>query len=529
MSKELTGQGGYIVGSQNYFRSLNEKTFIANFMQNKSGTSYYEALTSVSSKIYAVFDEIYSDLTQHIKIIQYIPKNDRENLTKVILGLYDVCKITSGNGGKCDDCIRILSLSSYETRSKSNATDREIDEAVQIILNGRYLNSSDRMDTIKRAIEWGENNAIGSSTEKAKFLSAVMQGKNREFLGDVWLKLLYTNNPKEFTGRCGRVICTSEYIDHIEQHVFGGNIPNYYAYRGGDRAYGNLTLQSLSIIASTLISDLRAGKVGENYMTKQNYFSVIKAYDELCRFSGLSSILSGFISVADQFYTDLLKEIEKLKRESKDIDIKEYDEWTNGDAVIYFFDKYLLKSSQKIEAHKKKYVVALSEALKDLEWNYDIPAVMLAGIAYMEFGGDPPIQDYVAHCLRTVISNDPTGLLSSKSTPSYLTSFGNISMQLRRAAELLDDYGKLDYDLEKELINVLNNDKTALILVARHLVDLKNIDFSNKKGTDLIYEEMAVVVGRYNVGPNVSKERAGSCGYAQRFRSMISKLQSWIK
>lgn len=336
MSKELTGQGGYIVGSQNYFRSLNEKTFIANFMQNKSGTSYYEALTSVSSKIYAVFDEIYSDLTQHIKIIQYIPKNDRENLTKVILGLYDVCKITSGNGGKCDDCIRILSLSSYETRSKSNATDREIDEAVQIILNGRYLNSSDRMDTIKRAIEWGENNAIGSSTEKAKFLSAVMQGKNREFLGDVWLKLLYTNNPKEFTGRCGRVICTSEYIDHIEQHVFGGNIPNYYAYRGGDRAYGNLTLQSLSIIASTLISDLRAGKVGENYMTKQNYFSVIKAYDELCRFSGLSSILSGFISVADQFYTDLLKEIEKLKRESKNIDIKEYDEWTNGDAVIYF-------------------------------------------------------------------------------------------------------------------------------------------------------------------------------------------------
>lgn len=102
-------------------------------------------------------------------------------------------------------------------------------------------------------------------------------------------------------------------------------------------------------------------------------------------------------------------------------------------------------------------------------------------------------------------------------------------MQLRRAAESLDYYGKLDYDLEKELINVLNNDKTALILVARHLVDLKNIDFSNKKGTDLTYEEMAVVVGRYNVGPNVSKERAGSCGYAQRFRSMIFKLQSWIK
>ncbi len=98
-------------------------------------------------------------------------------------------------------------------------------------------------------------------------------------------------------------------------------------------------------------------------------------------------------------------------------------------------------------------------------------------------------------------------------------------MQLRRAAESLDYYGKLNYDLEKELIDVLNNDKTAIILVARHLVDLKNIDFPDKKGTALTHEEMAVVVGRYNVGPDVSKERAGSCRYAQRYRSMIPKLQ----
>lgn len=353
MGKELTGQGGYIVGSQSYFHNLNEKTFIASLMQNKSETAYYTALESVSGKIYAMFDEIYSDLAEHIQIVQYIPKNDRENLTKVILGLYDVCKITSGNGGKCDDCIRILTLSSYETRSKSNATDREIDEAVQVILNGRYLNSSDRMNTIKRAIEWGENDAINGSTEKREFLSAVMHGRSREFLGDVWLKLLYTNNTKEFTGRCGRVICTSEYIDHIEQHVFGGNIPNYYTYCGGDRAYGNLTIQSLSTIASTLVSDLQAGKVGENYMTKQNYSNVIQAYKELSRFSRLSSVLSGFISIADQFYTDLLKEIEKLKFESKDIDIKEYDEWTNGDAVIYFFDKYIKIISKNRRTQKE--------------------------------------------------------------------------------------------------------------------------------------------------------------------------------
>lgn len=91
----------------------------------------------------------------------------------------------------------------------------------------------------------------------------------------------------------------------------------------------------------------------------------------------------------------------------------------------------------------------------------------------MESGGDPPIKDYGALALRKV-----TNIFG----PSNQTLFGNISMQLRRAAESLDYYGKLDYDLEKELIDVLNNDKTAIILVARHLVDLKNIGFPDKKG-----------------------------------------------
>ncbi len=520
MSKELTGQGGYIVGSRSYFRCLNEKTFMGNIMQDKGGTSYYESLVSVSGKIYGVLDEIYSDLQKNSGIIQYIPKSDRENLIKVILGLYDICKITSGNSGKSDDCIRILSLSSSDTNPKSKASEREIDEAVKTVLNGRYLNSSDRMDTIKRAMEWGESSAVNGSTEKAEFLSAVMQGKNREFLGDVWLKLLYTNNPREFTGSCGRVICSQEYIDHIEKHVFGSNIPNYYGGYGGDRAYGKLINQALSQIASVLISDLRNGRYGENFMTKQNYSNTIQAYNNLCRFSGVSGVLSGFMTLANQYYTDLLNEIEKLKREARDIEIGDYDEWTNGDAALYFWDQHVTNSTKKIEEHKQKYVVALSDALKELERDYDIPALMLAGVAYMEFGGDPPFLDYAAYALRKVFDS---------SESARRTSFGNISMQIRRAAESLDYYGKLDYDLEKELINVLNNDKTALILVARHLVDLKNIDFPDKKGTDLTHEEMAVVVGRYNVGPDVSKERAGSCGYAQRFRSMIPKLQSWIK
>ncbi len=54
--------------------------------------------------------------------------------------------------------------------------------------------------------------------------------------------------------------------------------------------------------------------------------------------------------------------------------------------------------TKKIEEYKQKYVTAL----KELERDYKIPALMLAGIAYMEIGGDPPIKNYGALTLRKV-------------------------------------------------------------------------------------------------------------------------------
>ena len=225
MSRELIGNYGNIVGSVHYFEQVNRENFVGNLMRHPQNTTYDNCLQDMTSRIQDMVQEIYEDLRKHIGIIRHIPKDDRENIIKVLLGLADICKMASTSGGRSDDCVSILSLSDYDTYPKSRADDREIEEASEIVQNGDFLTRSDRMDVIRQAMDWGERSVSGD-LEKTIFLRAVSQGHSREFLGDVWLKLLYADDPRQFTGRCGRVICSEEYIDHSAKHAFPTDIPN---------------------------------------------------------------------------------------------------------------------------------------------------------------------------------------------------------------------------------------------------------------------------------------------------------------
>jgi len=65
-------------------------------------------------------------------------------------------------------------------------------------------------------MEWGER-SISGNMEKALFLRAVAQVKDREFFGDVWLKLLYADDLRQFTGCCSRVITSS--LENIAREI----------------------------------------------------------------------------------------------------------------------------------------------------------------------------------------------------------------------------------------------------------------------------------------------------------------------
>lgn len=168
MSKELVGSNGNIVGSEGYFERLNREHFIGNLMRNPNGTKYYDCLRDTASQVRDTVQEICEDLKKHIGIIRYIPREDRENLIKVLLGLYDICKITSASSGRHSDCVSILSLSDSDTRPKSRADDREIEEAASMVRNSSMLSRSDRMDVIREAMNWGER-AVSGNLEKSAF------------------------------------------------------------------------------------------------------------------------------------------------------------------------------------------------------------------------------------------------------------------------------------------------------------------------------------------------------------------------
>lgn len=190
-----------------------------------------------------------------------------------------------------------------------------------------------------------------------------------------------------------------------------------------------------------------------------------------------------------------------------------------------------------------------------------LPPLLLAGTAWSELGGDPTWADDLAHQVRTgkrwadenivepvedavrVIDDHDSGmseligkgfsglgsflddhdagmseLAAEKARPltdaagkvadhvarpPELTSGGDVSIQIRRAAEVLDlDPSNLSYGDRRRILAILKNDRANLRIVARHLKDLSEVDFAGH--STLGDEEIRIVASRYNRGPDLS-------------------------
>jgi len=267
VSRELTGRNGKAVGSGEYFKELNRKHFVGELMREE--TDYYETLRETASRGQDAAAEIYDDLKKHIGAIRYIPKEEREELIKVLRGLQEVCAVTSSGSGRCRDCISILELSDSGTRTRSGAGDREVEVAAKSVKDCGFLTRSSRMELIRKAADWGESCASGDM-ERVLFLRTLANGRGREFFYDVWQKLNREENPRDFTGRCGRELCSRDYIEAQEQRVFGRSLPSGIGGRSGDRAYGKLLRTSLEELVKEMERDLEQGARDNDYLRDEN-------------------------------------------------------------------------------------------------------------------------------------------------------------------------------------------------------------------------------------------------------------------
>lgn len=152
--------------------------------------------------------------------------------------------------------------------------------------------------------------------------------------------------------------------------------------------------------------------------------------------------------------------------------------------------------------HNKATIIASAK-------DYALPQEFLAGVCWIEVGGDPNFIDTVAFGVRAFDWSGPEWVdthLTMTNSPEK-TSFGAVSMQLRTAAQTMGlNPGKMSTIELYELANCLQKDVFNIKLVARHLRQLVDHD-DIKSSTTISTEQMRIAGARYNRGIGLSLEQ----------------------
>jgi soluble lytic murein transglycosylase-like protein len=129
---------------------------------------------------------------------------------------------------------------------------------------------------------------------------------------------------------------------------------------------------------------------------------------------------------------------------------------------------------ENIFSFKNQWVHGNRSAINAAAKRFDLPPGLVAGVAYNEVGGDPQSIDSLAYALRGDSTRDRT-------------SFGDLSVQVRRAAEALgyDPSNDLSPSQRRMLIESLKDPTQNIFIAAKHLADLRDKDFKGVRGADL--------------------------------------------
>ena len=146
---------------------------------------------------------------------------------------------------------------------------------------------------------------------------------------------------------------------------------------------------------------------------------------------------------------------------------------------------------QYLYDYKDRWVRGYRDAIRAAADTYDIPRILLAGIAWVEVGGDPDWIDSAAYALRG-------------SEGELTTSIAPMSLQVRRAGEELGYDPDTMNDAQRDAVQAsLEDPQQAIFIAARHLATLRDVDFAGQGAADLSAEEVAIIAKRYNIGPDI--------------------------
>lgn len=200
-------------------------------------------------------------------------------------------------------------------------------------------------------------------------------------------------------------------------------------------------------------------------------------------------------------YSDNLSDLHKNIIDDADkVSVDEnVNEWDVRDIIQW--KTRVFGSENYIHEFKEQWVRGYKDVIKAAADKFDIPSLLLAGVAYNEVGGDPLWIDDAAYATYTSLENFKV------TKEPELVSFGNVSIQVRRAIETLDyESDSLDSKQEQMIIDSLKDPKQNIFIAAAHLADLRDIDFQGKSADQMGLEEVKLTATRYNWGPDLSLE-----------------------
>jgi|GEM_PF-2103609 len=269
---ELKDNNGYILGSSEYFRHMNENSVLGFLSSDKSNYDYEQMFKNANARLCIEVKKILSDIEKNAEYILFVPKDKRERLKDFIEGLYKF----SGYGYLCSDCNKCVSfLTLYESKAKrcSNASESDIDKAVCVMYNGGKANiySCDRLSLVEKAYKSGVSWTAGSDENKKAYLAEVMGKYNEKFLGDAFHKYVFKYNFHEkITGQNGKDMFSDDYINEHEKSIFGKQLlSNYMSSRSFD--YVSFYKEKLNEVLKKINSDFDRGARGSHFVKYINW------------------------------------------------------------------------------------------------------------------------------------------------------------------------------------------------------------------------------------------------------------------
>ncbi|MCQ4725062.1 hypothetical protein NE664_00060 [Anaerotignum faecicola] len=131
-----------------------------------------------------------------------------------------------------DKCIKILLLSDRETRLYSNAPQKDVDNAANMIHNkkNRLLSTSAKLAILENIVKKGVKRVVGNDVKKTAFASEIMGKYDEKFVKDVLNKYYFDHPYKMAIGTTIQELCTNQFIKIFEETIFNEHISKKYMH-----------------------------------------------------------------------------------------------------------------------------------------------------------------------------------------------------------------------------------------------------------------------------------------------------------